>query len=147
MEIFYIVLAAIAGAGAPTQAGVNSRLALWTNDPAMAALISFAVGTLSLLGYVLLVRIPWPPFSTAYELPWWVWTGGFLGAFIVAVTIVTAPRLGAATMIACLVTGMMIASLVLDQYGLVGYEVRETTPWRAIGVVLLILGVVLIRRF
>ena len=147
MEIFFLVLVGVAGATAPIQAGVNSRLALWTKDPAMAALVSFAVGTLCLLGYVVAVRVPWPALSEAGKLPWWIWTGGSIGAFIVVTTIITAPRLGAATMIAGLVAGMMLAGLVLDQYGLVGYAARETTLWRAIGAVLLILGVVLIRRF
>jgi transporter family-2 protein len=147
MEIFYLVLTAVAGATAPIQAGVNARLALWTKDPVMAALVSFAVGTVCLLGYVVAVRVPWPSLSAAWKLPWWIWTGGSIGAFIVVVTIITAPRLGAATMIACLVAGMMLAGLVLDHYGLVGYPVRETTQWRAMGAVLLTLGVVLIRRF
>jgi len=44
----YIVLAIAAGFCLPTQAGINSRLNLWTQSPVLAAAISFAVGTLAL---------------------------------------------------------------------------------------------------
>jgi transporter family-2 protein len=147
MEYIYILLALLAGACAPTQAGINSQLNLWTNDPVLAAFISFMVGTLSLGVFVFALRIPWPVLSTACELPWWQWTGGILGAFLVAVTVLLAPKLGAATMIAFFVAGQMIASLVLDHFGLVGYHGHPVNVWRLTGAGLLIVGVVMIERF
>lgn len=147
MEFCYILLAMIAGACAPVQAGINSQLRLWTGDPIVAATISFAVGTLGLLGYVLVLKIPWPHFSTAGSLPWWQWTGGFLGAFLVAITIILAPKMGAATMIGFLIAGQMLVSLVLDHFGLIGYDIRPASLIRIIGAALLIAGVVLIRKY
>jgi transporter family-2 protein len=147
MEFCYILLAMIAGACAPLQAGINSQLRLWTADPIVAATISFAVGTLGLLAYVMVLRIPWPPFSTAGSLPWWQWTGGFLGAFLVVITIILAPRMGAATMIGFFIAGQMLASLVMDHFGLVGYDMRPASLLRMIGAALLIIGVVLIRKY
>ncbi len=147
MEYVYILLALIAGACAPTQAGINSQLRLWTNDPVLAALISFAVGTVALAMYVMVLRIPWPPLGTAGALPWWQWTGGFLGAFLVAVTVILAPKLGASTMIAFFVAGQMLASLFLDHFGFVGYQVHPVNVWRILGAVFLIVGVVMIEKF
>jgi transporter family-2 protein len=147
MDLIYIVLAILAGVCAPVQAGINSQLRLWTVYPALAALISFAVGTLALLSYSMVMRIPWPILKSATDLPWWQWTGGILGAFLVFVTIVAAPKLGAATLMAVLVAGQMAASMVLDHYGLIGYEIRPVTVWRVIGTFMLIGGVVLIRKF
>ena len=148
MEILYIVLALLAGACAPTQAGVNSQLrSLWAGDPAIAALISFAVGTLTLLVYVVALRMPWPPWRTAAELPWWMWTGGAFGAFLVWVTVITAPKLGATTMIAFLMAGQIATSLVLDHHGLIGYDTRPMTGWRVMGAVLLMIGAIMVKRF
>lgn len=147
MEIVYLVLALLAGACAPVQAGINSQLRTWTEDPVLAALISFAVGTLALVGYSLLLRIPWPSLRTAVDLPAWMWLGGFLGAFLVVVTVILAPRVGAATLMGFMIAGQMLAGLALDHFGLIGYDERAISPWRLVGVVLLILGVVLIRRF
>ena len=140
----YFVLALAAGFCLPTQAGINSRLNLWTQSPILAAAISFAVGTLGLVIYALVLRIPIPSFSSMGQHPWWIWSGGLLGAFLVAATVVLAPRLSAGTMIALIVTGQMITSIVLDHFGLVGYPVHPVNVLRLAGVLLLVGGVVLI---
>ena len=141
----YVALALAAGFCLPTQAGINSRLNLWTQSPILAAAISFAVGTLALIIYALFLRVSMPSFSSMGQHPWWVWSGGFLGAFLVAATIVLAPKLGAASMIALIISGQMLASIVLDHYGLIGYTVHPINFLRICGVLLLVAGVVLIR--
>lgn len=70
-----------------------------------------------------------------------------MGAFFVATAAAFAPRLGAATFISITVAAQMITSVVLDQYGLLGFQVRQTSGWRIVGAILLIVGVALIRRF
>jgi len=147
MEIFYILFAVIAGACAPTQAGINAQLRIFTEDPVTAAFISFAVGTAGLFFYALMLRIPWPAFQTLTQLPWWLWSGGLLGAFLVVVTILLVPKLGAATLMGCMIAGQMLASLLLDHYGIVGYPVHPATVWRVIGVALVVSGVVMIKKF
>lgn len=147
MELLFLLLALIAGACAPTQAGINAQLRLWTGDAVLAAMISFAVGTMSLFVYTLVLRTPWPQVRTAGDLPWWMWTGGCLGAFLVAVTIMLVPKLGAATMMGFMIAGQMLAGLVLDHYGLIGYELRPMNEWRMLGAILLVAGVVIIKRF
>ncbi len=141
----YIVLAIAAGVCLPTQAGINSRLNLWTQSPILAAAISFAVGTAALIVYAVILRVPLPPISGLKQYPWWIWTGGFLGAFLVAATVVLAPRLGAVSMVALIVSGQMIASVALDHYGLIGYAIHPVNAWRICGILLLVGGVVLIR--
>lgn len=147
MDLFFVLLALAAGACAPTQAGVNSQLRLITKDPVMASLISFAVGTLSLLVYSLVGRIPWPASNALLGIPWWMWSGGCLGAFIVVVSVILAPKLGAATMLGFMVAGQMIASVVLDHYGWIGYEQHPATLWRVLGAALLVAGVVIIKKY
>ncbi len=147
MSLFYIVLAFVAGACAPAQAGINSELRLWTNDPVFAAMISFAVGTVALLCYVLFLRIPWPALKVGFASPWWIWTGGFLGAFLVSASIILVPKLGAATMLGIMVAGQMVAGVVLDNFGLVGYEVHPANLWRCLGALLVVGGVIIIKRF
>ncbi len=144
---FYLLRAAIAGAFTPVQAGVNSQLARWAGHPVLAATISFIVGTLTLLIYSLMLRSSWPVWNSLSSAPWWVWTGGFFGAFFVAVAAAFAPKLGAATFISVAVAGQMLVSLVLDQYGLFGFQQRPLSAWRVVGAVLLVVGVALIRKF
>jgi transporter family-2 protein len=69
-----------------------------------------------------------------------------LGAVYVLVTVVVAPRLGAATMIATIIAGQMLASLLLDHYGVAGYAPHSVNAWRIAGTLLIIAGVVMIQR-
>jgi transporter family-2 protein len=143
----YILLAIAAGFCLPTQAGINTQLNLWSRSTILTATISFAVGTIGLAAYCLVLRVPWPMGGGLSRYPWWIWSGGLLGAFLVASTVVLAPRLGAASMIALIVAGQMLASLVLDHFGWLGYQVHPVNSLRMLGVILLIGGVVLIRLF
>lgn len=142
-----ILLALAAGWCLPTQAGINARLGQATGSAILAATISFAVGTLALTLYAGLLRIPLPATGTLAELPWWVWSGGILGAFFVATTIILAPKLGATAMVALIIAGQMSASVLLDHYGWLGFQLHPVNPWRLLGIGLIVAGVVLVRRF
>jgi bacterial/archaeal transporter family-2 protein len=74
-----------------------------------------------------------------------VWTGGLLGAFYVLGSIVTAPKLGAATLVAVILAGQAIASLLVDHFGWVGFEEQPISALRIAGVLLLAGGVALVR--
>jgi transporter family-2 protein len=113
----------------------------------LLALVSFAVGTLCLLAYVLATRVPMPPAGSVSGVPWWGWTGGALGAFFVFSSIVLAAQLGAAATMAWLLAGQFLAALVLDHYGLVSFAVREVSWPRILGVGLLIAGALLVNKY
>jgi transporter family-2 protein len=149
MPSFWLLalLALVAGTCIPTQAGINARLSLWAQSPVLAAAISFLVGTLVLCGCVLAIRLPLPDWRTATGQPWWLWSGGALGAFFVSVTIYLAPRLGATSMLAWLLAGQMLAALLLDHCGLLGYPLHPLSPGRVTGVLLLIIGAYMVRIF
>jgi len=143
----YLLFAFAGGAALPFQAGINAQLAAWLHSPVRAAFVSFAVGTLVLLVATLFVFKPLPSWGRVGDAPWWVWVGGALGAFYVAASIVSAPKLGAATLIAFVVAGQALASLVVDQFGWVGFEAKHITAGRAVGMVLVGAGVALVRFF
>jgi len=145
--LFYILLAIAAGFCLPTQAGINAQLNLYTRSPVLAATVSFAVGTVALIAYALVTRTPLPPLAAAAGQPWWIWSGGFLGAFFVAVVVVLVPKLGATTMLGLILAGQLLASLFLDHFGLIGYAVHPISAGRLIGVALLATGVLLIRNY
>jgi transporter family-2 protein len=143
--IWFLLLAILTGAILPVQAGVNSQLRGVLGHPVLAAAISFLVGTIALAAYSALARIPLVPGSLG-RMHWWHWSGGLIGAFYVACAIVLVPRLGAATLVAAVVAGQMLASLLLDHYGLVGYPKHSMDLWRVAGAVLVMAGVFLIQR-
>ncbi|WP_207264034.1 DMT family transporter [Desulfovibrio sp. Huiquan2017] len=147
MKWIYVLFALVAGALMPVQAGINLRLRGSLGDPVWAAAVSFGVGTLALLTYLLVTRTPAPSLGMASTAPGWAWTGGALGAFFVLATIVLAGQLGATTMMAWLLAGQLMAALVLDHYGLVSYQVHTVSWPRIAGVCLLLAGAVLVNKY
>ena len=77
--------------------------------------------------------------------PWWVWVGGFLGAFYVLGSVVTAPRLGAAALFAFILAGQAVASLAVDHFGWVGLRRTRSRPGRLVGIALVAAGVAAVR--
>ena len=143
-----LVLVAIAfliGMMLPVQAGVNAQLRTSLGHPLLAALASFAVGTVLLFLVSLAARARFSGVPLA-SIPWWHWTGGLFGAFYIAAAVVLAPRLGAAALIAAIVAGQMITSLLLDTRGWAGFAQQPLTPARLCGGLLVIAGVLLINR-
>jgi transporter family-2 protein len=141
----FVAMALMAGAALSLQVAINAVLAKGTGHAVWAAAISFFVGLTALLLIGTLSRARLPSLSVAGGLPWWAWVGGLLGAIYVVSTIVVIPKLGAATLIALVVAGQMLTSLVLDHFGAFGLQEQGVTVWRAAGAVLLVAGVVLIR--
>ncbi len=145
MKHLFLILALVAGAFLPLQAGINSQLRIYTGSPVIAALISFLVGTLVLLAIAIALRMEWPALAGFARAPWWVWTGGALGAFFVYLAIVLADTLGAAVLVSFIIAGQMLASIILDHYGWAGFSRHPINPTRILGALLLFSGVLLIR--
>jgi transporter family-2 protein len=143
--LWYLVFAVAAGAMLPIQFGINAQLSQWVGSPIRAAFVSFLVGAIALLVISAFVRRPLPSLARLGDVPWWVWTGGLLGAFYVAGSIVAAPKLGAVTLAAAIIFGQTLTSVLADQFGWVGFKEHHATPGRLAGVVLVGVGVVLVR--
>jgi bacterial/archaeal transporter family-2 protein len=143
----FLLLALIAGAMIPTQAALNGRMAEAVGSSILAALISFVVGTASLIVYVLAVSMPLGSLADARSAPAWTWLAGVLGAFFVAAATILVPRLGVALSFSLIVAGQMGITLILDHFGLLGMEQRPISLARFVGVLLVVAGVVLIRKF
>ncbi len=145
-----VVLALIAGVAVPVQFAANARMGGAAGGPVTAAAISFFIGTAALLlvvaGILLVGRGESPTVPGAMEVPWWTWAGGFLGAFYVTMSIILTPRLGASVTIGFIIGGQMIASIVLDQFGLLNLPVNPVSFPKIAGAVLVIAGAVLVLR-
>lgn len=143
--LIYLIMAFIAGATVPLQAGLNSRLSFFSGSPVMASIISFLAGSMTLLIFALATRTPLPAAGAFAGAPWWIWTGGIMGAFYVASCVILANKVGAVSMLALIMAGQMITSLILDHYGLAGYQVQPVNIYKICGILLIIAGVFLIR--
>lgn len=146
MKWIFIILAVVVGAAMSMQAGINLRLRSFLGDPVLTAFVSFLVGAFFLGGLTFIQRTPLPPLAMVAQAPWWAWVGGALGAFVVASAVVLADQLGAAAMMAWIVAGQLLASVILDHWGMVGFAVREASPMRLLGAAMLVAGAFLVSR-
>jgi transporter family-2 protein len=147
MLLLLLFMAFVIGLFIPLQAAVNQALqAALGSGALLAALISFAVGTLALALIATLTGQPFTALGGLPRVPWWLWLGGVMGAFFVFGSTLLAPRIGLAAMVSLIVAGQVVSSLVFDQLGAVGLPVREAS-WVRISGALLILGGVLLVNF
>lgn len=145
MQVLFLLMAALAGALIPIQAGVNASLRNYLPHPIFAAVTNFSVGLSLLAISVVAMRATPPSLQMISKVPWWCWIGGSMGAALVLSGIFLAHRLGAATFAACIILGQLMASVVCDHFGLVGYAENHINLQRVIGLGLLAGGVALIR--
>ena len=140
-----ILAVVIGGALTALQGPTNARLAGAVNSPVNAALISFAVGTVALLVLAAALQSR-PDVAATRALPWYSWLGGLYGAVFVVAAAYAVPKLGVATTITLMVAGQMLLSLFLDHFGFMGVPRQPITPTRLAGVVMVIGGVLLVRK-
>jgi len=143
----YNLLGILAGFLITLQPGLNSIVSQKLGSPLLAAFISFLVGTLVLLLIMLILKIPFPDFFIFKSVPWWAWTGGILGAFLVTVSIILAPRIGALSLMVLFLVGQTLGSLLCDHFGLAGFPVHPLNIFRVIGLFFLFGGLYLINKF
>ena len=140
-----LLLAVIAGAVVPFQSAINANLGRGLGHPLWATLASLLVSVAVLLPVIVAMRLPLPTLAFITKAPLWMWAGGAFGVCFISLALMLLPKLGASGFIALALAGQVVASLVLDHFGLFGLVERQMTLPRVLGAVLLIAGVVLIQ--
>ena len=140
--------ALLAGLANAIQPSPNSNLAKASSQPFFAGLVVVVVSGAALLVTGLVSgRLSVPSYEQATQIPWWAWFGGILGTVLTLSQLFIATKLGAAPFLGTLVTVGVLASIVLDHYGWVGFEVHHASIWRVLGGVLMVAGVALVALF
>jgi len=127
-----------AGALLPLQALINGRVGVQLANPMWASMVQNVVGAVAMALVVLAVRIAPPTAGQFATIPLWEWVGGFLGAVYVVSVLVAAPKIGTTRTMVAVITGQLIASVVLDQLG-VG-QARRPIDLRAVAGLILLAG-------
>jgi len=134
------------GAATALQAPTNAKMMTAVGSPVNAAFVSFAVGTAA-LGILAVLLQAKPDMAASRALPWYAWVGGLYGAIFVVAAAWGVPRLGVATTIILMVAGQLLLSVGLDHFGAMGMP-RQPISWgRVAGVLMVLGGVLMVRRF
>ncbi|MDB5341859.1 MAG: hypothetical protein JWP89_236 [Schlesneria sp.] len=140
MRILYLCLAFVAGAAASLQVPVNAALRTNLTHPMQATFASFVVGMLASLVCCLVLGSPLPSADSMSRIPWWAWFGGVLGMIYVGTAIVVSPKIGVAPMLSMVIAGQMVASMLIDHFGLLQAPLFHATPLRLVGALLVAVG-------
>ncbi|MEN8280326.1 DMT family transporter [Acinetobacter gerneri] len=141
--LIFLPLALCIGIALAVQTAINSQLREYLNSPLQAALLSFFIGTIVLAICVFLQPISKPSLNMFSQIPWYLWLGGFLGAYAVSCSIYAAPKLGFLTLFGIIILGQISTSMFLDQFGLLGVDKTPITWQRFFGGVFVLFGVLL----
>ncbi len=141
----FLFMALLAGVATAYQPGLNAKFAAHTPSRLYGALLNFLVGALAMGVVTLLARVPAPTSAGVSAAPWWSYLGGTLGAFFVTTAVMLVPKMGNASYLAAMIAGQLVASVVIDHFGHMGLDPHPFTWGKALGIVLMLTGVLCIK--
>jgi bacterial/archaeal transporter family-2 protein len=145
---FLYGLTVLAGIANAIQPGQNATLSKSLGLPVTAALVTLLVSTAALLvGGLVFGKLELPTAENLGQVPWWAWLGGLFSVLLIMAQLYASPTIGAASFLGIIVTVGVTASIALDHYGWVGFDVHPASLWRILGAVLMIAGVALVALF
>ena len=130
--------------------GLLGGIAVGLQGP-LSSLMSQKIGTLESVFYIHLggtiaALIPLIFYSGRNlsrwrEVPWYALGAGALGLVVIAGMSYMVPRVGVAPSVVLIVAGQLLVSVILDHYGLFGVHPRIFDSTRALGLLLVFVGV------
>lgn len=143
--LLLVIAAIITGAVVPFQAGANAALGRTLGHPLWGTLLSLCVSFACIVPVMLLANVQAPTLSTLGQAPRWIWIGGIVGVVYITGALMLAPKLGAAGFIMAVIAGQMLASMIIDQWGLVGLPQKPVSWSRLAGLGLIVLGLLVMQ--
>lgn len=138
------LLTIVSGALNPVQSGLAGALDKALDRPFLVAVVSLALSLLcALVGGLAAGQLGWPP-GKAAAAPWWAWLAGLAGFAVFIARPYAATALGAASFTGLTVTASVVFSVLLDHYGLLGFEQHGAGWGRIVGTALMCAGVALV---
>lgn len=140
-----MLIALVMGFCTPLQTAANSRMRQLVSSAPLSTLISFAVSTIVLVIVALCASIPLIPSQQSFhDAPWWSWFIGVIPLITITIAIHLFKEIGQLQAMVIPMFSQLIFSLCIDHFGWFGARVMPMTWQRAIGAVLLIVGVTMV---
>jgi len=144
--LLFTLVALVGGGLIALQAPINAEVAARLGHPLSAATMSFCVGTIALIVLTLLFARSSTNLGAIQSMPLYMLLGGgLLGAIYVTVTLMLAPKIGVAALMALGIAGQLTAGLLLDRFGMFDLVERGLTAGRLSGAVLVLVGALMVR--
>lgn len=128
-------------------AAMNGQLSKALVNPWLASTVSFGVITAFFLCVFAVFPTPLPSLQGLSAMPWWAPLGGLVGAVQVYAGLTLVNKVGAGPFVGFTVTAALVASLLVDHFGLFHMEVHSLNIGRSLGALLMVGGIALIAKF
>jgi len=134
----------VVGMGIPMAAALNAGLGQHIASPVAASVILFAVGLVLTALVLAFVGLP-ARGAFASVSPWYFAAALGVVFYILSVTW-SAPRIGVGNAIFFVLLGQLVAAAAIDHFGLFGAAKTSLTLQRALGLLVMALGVYLAKK-
>ena len=134
---------AVAGIGIPVMAALNASLGRHVGAPTAAVVLFTAAIAVALVYAMTQGGLRLGALASAPRGLMW---GGALIAFYVISITTLAPLIGVGTAVMLVLAGQIVSAALIDHFGLLGAPRTPIDATRALGVALMVAGVVLARR-
>lgn len=141
---FIAMMMLVVGMGIPVTAALNATLGTHIASPIAASTVLFAVGFV--LTALILASVGIPPAHSFGMAPWWSYAAALGVVFYVLSVTWSAPRIGVGNAIFFVLLGQLIAAATIDHFGLFGAMKTTLTLKRAIGLVVMTVGIYLAKK-
>lgn len=141
--VSYAIWAFAAGALIPLMAILNAGLAREAGGPVQATVLLLATGLFAALVLAVTTTVRIPELQTLVRVAPTQYAGGLIVGFYVLSITFLAPRFGVGNAILFAVTAQLLTSAVIDHFALAGAALRPLTIVRAVGLLIVIAGLVL----
>ena len=142
---FYVVLTIVAGILVTIQGPINVQLGKTIGNSYWSTLMTFIVGGLFMLIFALVTKQT-TSVGTEQSFKLWQLLGGIFGAIYVVSIIIVMPVLGVGTATVLLLFVQLVTSMIFDHFGWLGTQIRPFDVYRAVGVILMAIGIYLINK-
>lgn len=140
MKVYLFVLMLLIGVVLAIHLSMNAQVGVILKNPKMGNALFWFIGGLTAI-VIGLTNWDGEVFTRLKEVPVWLFTAGAIGAALVFGIAWVIPQIGAGSAFVLLVTGQVIAGLVMSHFGVLGAPLEPITFSKAIGALLLIGGV------
>ncbi|WP_375507573.1 DMT family transporter, partial [uncultured Caballeronia sp.] len=140
---FIILGGVLQAAGAP----INGVLKASLVNPWLASAVSFMLVTFLAIALFWIQPTPLPTLTELKDMKWWAPLGGIVGAVAVFAGLTLVQKVGVGAINGLTICANLIASIVIDHFGLIGVPDHPLSWLRALGAVLMVGGVALVMKF
>ena len=143
----YFLATLIIGFCLPIMASSNGALSKSLGSPITSTFGIFVLSSVLLGLVVLFTKSPNISLNNLPNTNLKMWMGGCIVVINILTFSIAPQKIGVANMLVVFIAGQIISSIIVEHFGLLSFPKHEISLQRIVGVILIVAGVVLVKKF